>query len=148
MPPPNFSSDTFTAQTLAKANAGKIIADAPLISGKLFFLQAKLTIPAGTAINDTFDLIDIPAGVTIIPALCSIQGAAAGSGALISLGFSGEVAAVAAATTANTAGVVPFVSNVGSYKNDVRRPLQAVLTADELTAGVIKYFNIGCVIAE
>jgi hypothetical protein len=145
---PNFKSDTVTAQELAASNAGKIIADAPLISGKLHFIQGKLTAPAGTVIADTFEIAKIPAGVTIVPGLSSITGAGAGASTTMSLGFTGEVAAVAAATAISAAGTKPLTGNVGSYKNNTRRSLVGVLGGGALTEGVVIYFNIACVIAE
>lgn len=144
----NFKSDTVVAQETAAANAGKIIADAPLISGKLHFIQGKLTVPAGTAIADTFEIAKIPAGLTIVPGLCSITGDAAGADTTLNLGFTGEAAAVAAATAVSAAGTKQVAGNVGSYKNNTRRSLVSVLAGGALTEGVELYFNIACVVAE
>lgn len=143
----NFKSDTVTAQELAATRADKIVADAPLTSGKLFFIQGTLTVPAGTAAADTLEIVKIPAGVTIIPGLCSITGAAAGAGT-IALGFTGEAAVVSAATSVAAAGTKPLTGNIGSYKNTSRRSLVGVLAGAGLTAAVVLYFNIACVVAE
>jgi hypothetical protein len=145
---PNFKSDTVTAQELAGSNAGKIIADAPLISGKLHFIQGTLTVPADTAIADTFEIAKIPAGVTVVPGLCSIVGAAQPADATLALGFTGETTAISAATAVTTAGVKLLTTNVGSYKNNTRRSLLATLAGAGLTDATVLFFNIACVIAE
>ena len=144
----NFKSDTVTAQEAAAAKAGSLIADSPLISGKFRLMQGTLTVPAGTAIADTFEIVKIPAGVTIIPGLCSIVGAAAGASTTLALGFTGDTSAIATATATSAAGVKPVVSNVGSFKNTTRRSLIATLAGGALTQSVVLYFNIVGVVGE
>jgi len=145
---PNFKSTTVVAQELAASNAGKIIANAALTSGKLHFIQGSLTVPAGTAISDTFEIVQIPGGVTVIPGLCSIVGIGAGASTTLALGFTGEASAVSAATAVSAAGVKNLTSNVGSYVNTSRKTLVATLAGAAMTAGVVLHFNIACVIAE
>eukprot|EP01046_Picozoa_sp_COSAG06_P060368 COSAG06_NODE_12817_length_1324_cov_174.223673_2_plen_49_part_01 len=42
-------SITYTAQETAQSNAGKIIADAALISGKSLNIQCEVEVPSGTS---------------------------------------------------------------------------------------------------
>jgi len=145
---PNFKSDTVTAQELAAANAGKIVADAALTSGGLHFIQGKLTVPAGTAVADTLEIVKVPSGAVIIPAMCSVVGPDQPAGAAVALGFTGEATAVSAATLLDGgAGVKLLTSNVGSYKNTSRRSLIGTISGAGLTAGDVIYFNIACVFA-
>lgn len=146
---PNFKSDTVTAQELAASKAGSMIADAALLSGKIQFLQGKLTVPAGTAIADTFEIVKVPAGVTIIPALSSIVGAAAGTSTTLAIGFTGDTSAISSAVAVSAAGIKHLTaSNVGFYKNTTRRSLIATLGGGALTAAVVLYFNIAYSVAE
>ena len=142
---PNFKSDTVTAQELASAKASSMIADAAKISGKLHFIQGVLTVPNGTAVADTIEIVQIPAGVTIIPGLSNIVGASAGATTTLSLGFAGAATAISTAVATSTAGAKPLVGDVGSYTNATKRSLIATVGGAGLTAGVVLYFNIACV---
>lgn len=145
----NFKSDTLTAQETAAAKAGSLIADAALISGGIRFLQGKLTVPAGTAIADTFEIVKVPAGATIIPALSSIVGATAGASTTLAIGFTGETSAISSAVGVSTAGIKHLTaSNVGFYVNTTRRSLVATLAGAAMTAAVVLYFNIAYTVAE
>jgi hypothetical protein len=145
---PNFKSDTVTAQELAASRSGNFISDAALTSGSLHFIQAKLTVPAGTAIADTFELVTIPNGLTIVPGLSSIVGAGAGASTTLALGFTGATSAVATATAVSTAGVKHLAGSVGNVVNTSDRKLIATLAGGAMTAAVVLFFNIVCVKGE
>jgi len=145
----NFDSDTYTAQLAAAAKAGSMIADAALISGKLHFIQVKWTVPAGTAAADTVDLVDIPAGLTVIPGLSNIVSPDEPTNAAIALGFTGATTAICSATLLDGgAGVKHLTSNVGFYTNTTRQTLLATISGAGLTEADVVYFNIACVVAE
>tara|TARA_R110000868_G_scaffold124963_3_gene330201 strand:+ start:855 stop:1298 length:444 start_codon:yes stop_codon:yes gene_type:complete len=146
---PNFISDTVTAQNLAASKSGSMVADAALTSGSIRFLQGKLTVPAGTAIADTFEIVKVPAGAIIIPAFSSILGASAGALSTLAIGFTGDTSAISSALAVSTAGIKHMTaSNVGSYKNTTRRSLIATLAGGAMTATVVLYFNIAYSVAE
>ena len=67
-----FKTETYTAQEAAADNAASYIDTADLISGKVQFLQCSVTIPSGTAQNDTILVGYLPSGVTIIPGQITI----------------------------------------------------------------------------
>lgn len=137
----NFKSTTATAQEAAAANAGSIISDSALISGKIRVLQCDLTVPAGTGASDTIEIGYLPAGATVIPGLCTITGPAAGAGT-VGVGVTGSATAIAAAVSMNTAGTKLLAAGlVGSYKTTAR--VAVVLTlSGALTAAGVHYINI------
>lgn len=147
--PDTFKSATVTAQELAASNAGKIIADAPLISGKLHFIQGKVVVPASAGIGDTIEIVIAPSNVNVIPGLCSIQGPDQGTGAAVALGITGNTSAIAGATLLDGgAGVKLLNSNVGSFNIPTRQAILATISGAALTEGDTLYFNIACVVAE
>ena len=66
-------SKTFTDQTSAARDASKMLSSAELISGKVSYLQAEFTAPAGVASGDFIRLCYIPSGMTIIPDFCKVR---------------------------------------------------------------------------
>ena len=143
---PIFKSATYTLKETAAARAGSLISDAAQVSGKLHFIQSRLVVPAGTANADIILLDFFPAGMVVIPGLCTITGAAAGA-PTVGIGFAGAPTAIAAAVSLNTAGSKNINSLVGFVKNDVRRPVQLTLSG-ALTQDVELFFNFVCVKGE
>lgn len=140
-------SITYTAQETAQSNAGKIIADAALISGKSLNIQCEVEVPSGTSSNDTILLGFIPAGATIIPGNCSVTVPVAAGASTVKLGFADDDDAIASGISVNTAGSQTLNSTVSSYKNTSRQALIAKL-GGSLTAGRKLYFNIAYAFAE
>ena len=141
---PNFDSDTVTAQELAASRSGKFISDAALTCGKLHFIQGKLTVPAGTAIADTFEIVKIPAGLTVIPSLSSVESPAQTASSTITLGLDSDPDALSTAIAMDAAGKKDFLGNIGNYVNSVDQNLIATLAGAALVEADVIYFNIVC----
>ena len=144
---PEFKSTTYTAQETAQNNAGKIIADAALISGKFQLLQCEVTVPAGTVAADTILLGFLPAGAVVIPGQSSITTEVVAGANAIDIGVPGDSTAIAEAIVVNTLGSATLNSKVGSYNNTTRQPAVATLS-DTLTAGGKFFLNIAYAFAE
>jgi hypothetical protein len=140
-------SVTYAAQLAAQNNAGKIIADAALISGKIQNLQCKVTTPSGTAGADTILLGFLPAGAVVLPGASSVCVTAAAGAGTLSIGVAGTAAAIAAGVSVAVGGTFNLASFLPSF---LIYESQAVI--DNLCAAVTAakdiYINIAYVFAE
>lgn len=140
-------SVTYAAQLAAQNDAGKYIADAALISGKIQNLQCHVLTPSGTATADTILLGFLPAGAVVLPGASSVCVTAAAGSGTISIGVEGTAAAIAAGIDVSSAGTFQMASIVPSYNNTTRQAVIATLS-DAVTAAKDLYFNIAYVFAE
>lgn len=74
------------------SDASKMFASAALVSGKVSFLQIKFTTPAGAANGDKILFGYLPSGMTVVPALSSIEITANAGTATIDIGIQGSSA--------------------------------------------------------
>lgn len=138
-----FKSATYTAQETAGQKSSDMIANATLISGKIQFLQAEVTIPAGTGADDTILACYIPAGTTIVPGLLSITTAVVCGTDTFDIGFADANSAVASDVVCNTLGVANLgtKSLIGSVANSTSQALVLTLNG-ALTEGGKFFLNI------
>lgn len=138
-----FKSATYTAQETAGQKSASMIENASLISGKIQFLQAEVTIPAGTGSADTILACYIPAGVTIVPGLVTITTAVVCGAGTFDIGFASDDDAIAAAVTCNALGVANLgtKSTVASVANSASQALILTLNG-ALTEGGKFFLNI------
>jgi hypothetical protein len=144
---PEFKSVTYTAQETAQNDAGKMIGDAALISGKIQNLQCHVLTPSGTAGADTILLGYLPAGAVVLPGASSTCVTAAAGAGTVSIGVAGTPAAIAAGISVAVAGTFIQTSIVPFYENTERQAVIATLSA-AVTAAKDIYFNIAYVFAE
>ena len=140
----DFQSTTYQAQSTAAENAGKIIADAALISGKGHYTQFEATVEAGTAAADRIFLGFLPAGLTVVPG--SIITCSGAGGNTIDIGFEGETEALAS-NVPTAAGIALINPASPNYKNGSRRAVIATLDGS-LAAGTVITVNLCSVKAE
>lgn len=140
-------SDTYTAQEDAQNKAGKMIADAALISGRVQYLQCEVTVPAGLAADDTILLGFLPNGATVLPGASSVTVPVAAGASTFKLGTTDDDDAVASGIGVNTAGTQILNSVVPSFKSTKRQALVGTVSGT-LTATRKLYFNIAYVFAE
>ena len=142
------NSVTYAAQLAAQNDAGKIIADAALISGKLQYLQCEVDTPSGGgSASDTINLGFLPTGAVVVPGACSVCIPSAAGAGTLSVGFAGDAAAIAAGVSIAAAGTFQLASIVPSYNNASRQVLIATLSA-AVTGDKKVYINIAYAFAE
>lgn len=138
-----YKSDTYTAQETAGNKSASMIATAHLVSGKSQFLQAEVTIPAGTSANDTILAAFLPAGVSVIPGLITITTAVECGSNSFNIGTADAPDGIATGATAETVGTANLgaAGVVGSYSNNTSQALVITLS-DALTEGGKFFLNI------
>lgn len=134
-------STTYAAQAAAAANAGSIIADSALISGKSRLLQMQWTAPAGTSTSDTVLMGYLPNGCTVVPGLSTVVMSAAGGAGTHTLGTADDADAISAAVTLNTAGPTLLGGIVPSFENTARQAVILTLGA-AVTSGRVVTLNL------
>ena len=113
----SFDSLTYTAQTGAASQAGNMVANAALTSGKVSFLQFQVNKGAGAlSAGDTINLGYVPAGMTIIPGLITITTTVTGGAGTFKIGTAADDDAVtgSVAAVANTVGTAVLNTSVAS----------------------------------
>lgn len=146
--PTEFNSDTFASQSAAVTNAAQMIDTSELVSGKVSFLQCKLTIPSGTGAADTFNLGYIPSGMTLIPGIASVTTTSAAGASTINLGTKNADGTglssdnICENQSVNTAGASLLTTATGGFISASSNRLIVVATiSGALTAGRVIYFN-------
>jgi hypothetical protein len=147
--PTETTSQTYDAQLAAQNNAGSIIADAALISGKVQFLQCELTTPVGGGgAADTILLGYLPKGAVVLPGASSVcVPAAAGSGTL-AIGIATDDDAIAPAVSIASAGTFPLTTSLVSSFESTSRQVLVATQSGAVTASKKVYINIAYVFAE
>tara|TARA_R110000796_G_scaffold251769_1_gene383976 strand:- start:42713 stop:43159 length:447 start_codon:yes stop_codon:yes gene_type:complete len=138
-----FKSVTYTAQEVVTGDASKMFATAELISGKVSFLQVEYVTPATTANGDTALLAYLPSGMTLVPAMCTVETVAGSGAATIDVGIQGVVEdSIASNLDVSAAGTQILTLNSSPYvKYSERKIIEATFSAGGLTAGRTLYFN-------
>lgn len=134
-------STTYAAQAAAAAQAGSLIADSVLISGKSRLLQLSWTAPAN-ATADTVLMGYLPAGCTVIPGLSTVVMSAAGGAGVHTLGTADDPDAISAAVSLNTAGPSLLGGVVPSFKNDTRQAIILTIGGTAVTTGRVVTINL------
>lgn len=134
-------STTYTAQTTAAGNAGKMIDTAELISGKSAFLQIHVLNTGGLIANDTINLGYVPSGMTVIPGQITITTVVTSGSGTFKIGTAADDDAIAAAASSNTVGNGLLNSTVPSYKATERTLLIATAVGTLAALGEF-YINI------
>lgn len=144
-----YQSVTKTAQDSAAAKAGAYISNADKISGKLRFAQVNATIrTGGLSSADVVELIELPAGATIIPGLCSVLVIDAAGAGTWNIGTSADPDALATGQNISAAGLALFTApTVGALTLTERTTIQAV-TGGANTADAELYVNIAYSVGE
>lgn len=144
-----YQSTTKTAQDNAAAKAGSYISDSDKISGKVRFAQVDATIrTGGLSSSDVVELIELPAGATIIPGLCSVLVIDAAGAGTWNIGTSADADALATGQDISSAGLALFTApTVGFLTLSERTTIQAV-TGGSNTADAVLYVNIAYTVGE
>ena len=104
----NFKSDVITTKDQAdysnKAEPSNLVGKLPLV------ILASYTIAGSEAVNDTIQLIDLPAECVIVPQLSSVTGVGAGTGLTIDVGDSVDPDRYAGGINLSTGGQVAFTA--------------------------------------
>lgn len=133
-----FKTETYVAQETAANRAGNMIGTAELISGKSAFLQCKVTVPAGTATNDTLLVGFLPSGMSVVPGATITTVTAAGAGSF-TIGTGDDTIAIAEEVDAGQIGTA-HINVVPSFKSTKREDIVLTLNSP-LTAGGVFYLN-------
>lgn len=147
---PDFKSDLIT--TKESANISDKIITPPYRDGAdIRYKRAVITLAGTEVAGDTFQLVDLPVGATVIPQLCTVTCSAdPGTTLTLKVGGGGNSDRYAENISLNAGGQVPF-TNASAMPAAVANPftttetsrvLATVLTANTLTANVKLVFLI------
>lgn len=144
-----YQSTTKDAQDAAAAKAGSYISDSALISGRVRFAQANATVrTGGLSASDVVELIDLPAGATIIPGLSSVLVIDAAGAGTWNIGTSDDPDALATGQDVSAAGLSLLTApTVGSLTLSERTTIQLV-TGGSNTADAVVYVNLAYTVGE
>jgi len=147
------NSDLIAAKAAAKLKLGDGVLNGDDAGGVLLYFGPEVTLPAGVAANDTFQLIDLPPGAVIVPELCSIAASGdPGTTLTIDVGDSADVdrycdganlgGLSAAGIVAFTAPALPAAVMTPYRSSDVVRVYATAATANTVTADTVLKFTI------
>jgi hypothetical protein len=144
-----YQSTTKSAQDTAASKAGSYIADADKISGKVRFAQADATIrTGGLAASDVVELIDLPAGATIIPGLCSVFVKGAAGVGTWNIGTSADADALATAQDVSATGLFLLKDPTVEFLTLTERTTIQLVTGGVNTGDAAVFVNLAYTVGE
>lgn len=143
-------SDIITARE-ALAYSDKTGADGIKIGANILLATAVITLASTTAANDLFELVDLPAGVEVVPQLSHVTLANPGTTLTVDIGDDLDDDRYADGIVLSAGGRIPFASTAATVGDAVANPHKTkattrirakVMTASAINANVKAVFTI------